>query len=144
MMVSNWIPPTLSPQPWHLKFSMHRNTPPGAPSSFATNPIRRARLQRGFSLRELARRAGTSHATLSAYEHGTKSPTVATLLRIIHACDLAMDVQLRPRVREHNGVARGDELAQALYLAQQFPSRPARRLNAPVFATMMNSDDRSG
>ncbi len=38
--------------------------------------LERARLDAGLSLRELARRAGTSHVTLSAYEHGTKSPTL--------------------------------------------------------------------
>lgn len=32
---------------------------------------------------ELARRAGTSRTTLSAYEHGRKSPTVATYARLL-------------------------------------------------------------
>ncbi|MDP6376138.1 MAG: helix-turn-helix transcriptional regulator [Pseudomonadales bacterium] len=34
-----------------------------------------------MSLRELARRAGTSHATLSAYEKGVKTPSTSTFVR---------------------------------------------------------------
>ena len=47
--------------------------------------LRRARLSAGLSLREVAQRAGTSHATLSAYERGLKSPTLDTFLRIVNA-----------------------------------------------------------
>ncbi|HEX2820727.1 MAG TPA: helix-turn-helix transcriptional regulator [Streptosporangiaceae bacterium] len=32
---------------------------------------------------QLARRAGTSRTTLSAYEHRRKSPTVATFARLL-------------------------------------------------------------
>jgi len=37
----------------------------------------------GLTQEELARRAGTSRPTLSAYEHGRKSPTVATFARLL-------------------------------------------------------------
>ncbi len=37
----------------------------------------------GLSQEELARRAGTSRPTLSAYEHGRKSPTMATAARLL-------------------------------------------------------------
>ena len=87
--------------------------------------LRSARLAAGLSLRELAARAGTSHATLSAYEQGNKVPSVETFLRVLRACEFAVDFVLRPRVRWRNGLARGDELAQALELAEQFPSRYA-------------------
>ena len=40
--------------------------------------LERARVSSGLTQEELARRAGTSRPTLSAYEHGRKSPTVAT------------------------------------------------------------------
>lgn len=86
-----------------------------------------------LSLREIGRRAGTSHATLSAYINGHKSPSVATLQRIVEACDLALDFQLRPRVRAQNGLARGEELVQVLRLAEQFPARHTKGLQAPVF-----------
>ncbi len=89
--------------------------------------LRAARIAAGLSLRELAGRAGTSHATLSAYEQGKKTPSVETFLRVLHACEYAVDFVLRPRVRWRNGVARGDELAEALELAEQFPSRHEKR-----------------
>lgn len=37
-------------------------------------------------MRELARRAGTSHATLARYESGDIDPRVGTLVRIVEAC----------------------------------------------------------
>lgn len=39
----------------------------------------------GLSQQELARRAGTSRTALSAYEHGAKSPTLATARRLLAA-----------------------------------------------------------
>jgi transcriptional regulator with XRE-family HTH domain len=51
----------------------------------AATVLRRARRRSRLTLRELAGRAGTSHATLSAYEAGRKVPTVATLDRIVRA-----------------------------------------------------------
>jgi transcriptional regulator with XRE-family HTH domain len=45
----------------------------------------------GLTQDELARRAGTSRTTLSAYEHGRKSPAVATFARLLSeaGCELA-------------------------------------------------------
>lgn len=42
-----------------------------------------ARREAGLSQDELASRAGTSRPTLSAYEHGRKSPTLATAIRLL-------------------------------------------------------------
>lgn len=44
-----------------------------------------ARRKAGVSQLELARRAGTSRPTLSAYEHGRKAPTADTLERLLAA-----------------------------------------------------------
>jgi transcriptional regulator with XRE-family HTH domain len=96
--------------------------------------LQRARAEAGLSLRELARRAGTSHATLSAYEQGKKMPSVETFLRILRACGYAVDIELSPRIRQSDGVDRGAELEAALELAAQFPARHARRLAYPRFA----------
>jgi DNA-binding XRE family transcriptional regulator len=49
----------------------------------AAELIERARASSGLTQEELARRAGTSRPTLSAYEHGRKSPTVATFARLL-------------------------------------------------------------
>jgi len=93
--------------------------------------LRRARREAGLSLRELARRAHTSHATLLAYENGTKVPGAATFLRLLESCGFAVDIRLERRVREVDGLARGDELEQVLRLAEQFPVRAARKVAYP-------------
>lgn len=64
--------------------------------TWAGNLIRLARIQAGISQRELARRAQTSQATLSAYESGRKSPSFETLSRIIRAAGLDLRIQLVP------------------------------------------------
>lgn len=95
--------------------------------------LRSARLDAALSLRELADRAHTSHATLSAYEKGRKVPSITTYLRILEACGNAVDIRLNPRVRERDGIPRGEELEAVLALAAQFPSRASRHLELPVF-----------
>ncbi len=92
-----------------------------------------ARAQAQLSLRELAERAKTSHATLSAYEKGRKVPSVTTYLRILEACGNAVDIHLHPRIRERDGIPRGEELESALNLAAQFPARASRHLDFPAF-----------
>ena len=49
----------------------------------AAELLEQARVSSGLTQEELARRAGTSRPTLSAYEHGRKSPTVATFARLL-------------------------------------------------------------
>ncbi len=95
--------------------------------------LREARLKAGLSLRDLARRAGTSHATLSAYEQARKTPSAVTFLRILEACGLAVDVETSPRIRARRGLERGEELAQVLELAEQFPARHQRAMSYPRF-----------
>src|SRR5690606_7088175 len=69
--------------------------------------IRRVRHHSGLSQRELARRAGTSQSTLSAYEHGTKSPTLAVAERIANAGGYALDLAPQVKFTAHDG-ARGE------------------------------------
>ncbi|MGH3566862.1 MAG: helix-turn-helix transcriptional regulator [Pseudonocardia sp.] len=47
--------------------------------------LAQARQRAGISQDELAKRAGTSRPTLSAYEHGHRSPTLRTASRILAA-----------------------------------------------------------
>src|ERR1700759_1033194 len=49
----------------------------------AAELLEQVRVSSGMTQEELARRAGTSRPTLSAYEHGRKSPTVATFARLL-------------------------------------------------------------
>lgn len=65
-------------------------------STWAGNLIKQARLDRGLSQRELARRAATSQATISAYEKGDKSPSLDTLARIVRAAGLDLRISLAP------------------------------------------------
>lgn len=106
---------------------------PGTGVEYLSHTLRAARARAALSLRELARRAGTSHATLSAYEKGQKVPAVTTFLRILEACGFAVEVELWPRVRERDGLDRGEELRQVLELADRFPVRPSGSLRYPRF-----------
>ncbi len=97
--------------------------------------INRARLRSGLSGRELARRAGTSHATLAAYESGAKIPRFDTLVRIVRATGFEPETSLSrradatPMQRE----AKGRELVAVLELASQFPARHDSSLRFPAF-----------
>lgn len=65
--------------------------------------IATARRRSGLSQRELARRAGTSQPTLSAYEHGAKSPTLAVLDRLIRVSGHELTVSTAFEFTEHTG-----------------------------------------
>lgn len=95
--------------------------------------LREARVRAGLSLRELAHRAGTSHATLSAYESGRKVPSASNYFRILEACGNAVDIVLNKRIREMNGIPRGEELEAVLELAASFPHRTNRHLEITRF-----------
>lgn len=55
-----------------------------------------ARLGAGLSQRQLAERAGTSGATVAAYESGVKEPRLSTLARLVEAAGgrLVVDVEV--------------------------------------------------
>jgi transcriptional regulator with XRE-family HTH domain len=101
----------------------------------AATQLHAARAQSGLSLRELAARAGTSHATLLAYEQGKKSPSITTFLRILEAAGFGVDIRLHRRIREKDGISRGEELAAVLKLAEQFPARISKKMDFPVWPT---------
>ena len=62
----------------------------------ANQVLMKAREAAGLSQAELAQLAGTSRPTLSAYEHGRKSPTLRTATRIVAAA--GFDLTLAPRI----------------------------------------------
>ena len=100
----------------------------------AAQVLRIAREEAGLSLRGLARLAGTSHATLAAYESGSKVPRVDTLERILRAAGFAVDLHLDARADDEAGrQAKADELADVLELAAQFPARHDAELRYPPF-----------
>jgi len=106
-------------------------------SDTVARQIQEARLLAGLSLRELAARAGTSHSTLLAYEQGRKTPAATTFLRILESAGYAVDIQLSKRIRERDGIPRGEELEAVLRLAGQFPAKITKRMDFPVLSRLL-------
>jgi len=91
-----------------------------------------ARNRAGLSLRRLAERSGTSHATIAAYEAGRVHPSLPVVERITRAAGFRLAIGLVPAVDEP-GHRRGDELVQVLELAALFPARHTPDLRYPRF-----------
>lgn len=107
--------------------------PIGGPVSVG-GTIREALERSGLSLRELARRAGTSHATISTYLSGRKVPRSDTLERIVRAAGFALDRELVPRADAyHEREDKGRELRDVLDLADALPSRHEPTMPYPRF-----------
>jgi len=92
--------------------------------------IRDARRRAGLTIRQLARRAGTSHSAIAAYESGAKVPGGPTLERILRSCGFALRVQLVALAPFEDRQARGREIVDVLELAEQFPARHGPRITA--------------
>ena len=102
---------------------MNTATDPAQMTSVSADTLRYARQRAGLSLREAARRGGVSHSALSAYERGLRTPSLDKLFGILHALGFAVRIELEPRVRERNGVPRGEELVEVIRLAEHYPPR---------------------
>lgn len=59
--------------------------------------LERVRQQAGLSQEELAARAGTSRTTISAYEHGRKSPTMETASRLLESA--GYELAAEPKIK---------------------------------------------
>lgn len=105
---------------------------PGYPIEYsgrmvAPNVIEQAREAAGLSQEALARRAGTSRPTISAYEHERKSPSLATAVRIIAAA--GFDLTITPHIEFREvATARG----RSLKVPNVLPRLPV----AQAFATV--------
>jgi transcriptional regulator with XRE-family HTH domain len=97
--------------------------------------LRGARRAAGLTQAELAARAGTSQATLSAYENGRKQPSVETLSRLLAATGtrlVAEPVRRWDREWVELDHARNARiLGQVLELAEALPFRRERELRFP-------------
>jgi transcriptional regulator with XRE-family HTH domain len=97
--------------------------------------LRDARIAAGLSQAALAERVGTSQATISAYENGTKQPSVATLSRLLAATGFRLAVArttqpvLEPSAGQLKRTAR--TLADVLALAEALPVRHRPALTYP-------------
>jgi transcriptional regulator with XRE-family HTH domain len=98
--------------------------------------LREARTRNSLSQRALADRSSTSHATLSAYENGRKSPTSRVVERLVRDAGFTIEPFLVTAVpRSERGQSRGDELHEVLELASQFPLQVSKTLTYPIFGT---------
>lgn len=61
--------------------------------------VKSSRRAAGITQADLARRACTTQPAVAAYESGARMPSIATLKRLLSACDHDLEVVARPRVR---------------------------------------------
>jgi len=78
-----------------------------------------ARRQAGLTQTELAQRAGTSQAAVSAYESGRRSPSVDTLCRILAATGLELRMRLAAPDAHAAALAAAEALLPPGQLADQ-------------------------
>ena len=97
--------------------------------------IREARTAAGLTQTQLARRSGTSQATLSAYESAERVPSAATLERILAAAGRRLTAVPATRPVHHPNRAdleeRGRILCDVLTLAEALPFRRLDALRYP-------------
>ena len=98
--------------------------------------LQAARTRAGLSQAELARRAGTSQATVSAYESGSKQPSVATFSRLLSTAGarltVADEVRAPVAVPAPAELRRaGETLAEVIRLAEALPVEHAPQLRYP-------------
>jgi len=97
--------------------------------------IHDARRRAGLTQAQLAARAGTSQATVSAYENARKQPSVEALDRLLAAAGARLGVAPRRVAVIVPGRARleraGRDLVQVIALAAALPSRQETRLRFP-------------
>ena len=87
------------------------------------NVVRQLRLKAGLTQSLLAELAGTDAATISRYENGHRSPTLAMLDRLAGPVGLTVVVLFEPDVREEAVERTEDRPPQ--------PSVPPRRSRKP-------------
>jgi transcriptional regulator with XRE-family HTH domain len=94
--------------------------------------LMRARRSAGLTQRDLAALAGTSQATIAAYESGRKKPSVPVLTRLLGAAGSELRVVEAPGRRTAAELEQaGRHLAQVMSLAEALPYRPSQRLRYP-------------
>lgn len=98
-----------------------------------------AREAAGLSQAELASRARTSRTALSAYEHGRKSPTLQTAVRIVAAA--GFDLTLSPRIEFRQVTTHRGHPIQVPSALPRFPLD--RALAAVQLPLHLNWSDRS-
>ena len=93
-----------------------------ASETYSRHLIRMARRHAGLTQQDLADRAGTSQAAISAYEAGRRSPSVDTLCRVLGAAGF----ELRMRLAEPDTHEQARQLAEQLLPADQLAAHNHR------------------
>jgi len=104
----------------------------GASPAVTLSTVRR---NAGLTQAALAALVGTSQATVSAYESGSKEPSLRTFSRLLSAMGARLSVEpsgARLRQPSHADLARsGEILAQVIALAEELPGRREGALRFP-------------
>jgi transcriptional regulator with XRE-family HTH domain len=103
----------------------------------ASATLRSARTRAGLTQTDLAVRAGTSQATISAYESGSKQPSVATFSRLLAAAGARLVVAPAAPVVEPSPAElkkAGETLAEVISLAEALPVEHDPKLRFPRLA----------
>ncbi len=95
-----------------LTIIMHDNSMIPEPS--ISGQLRRRRVELGLSLADVARRAGTSAATLSRYEHDWVRFETYTLRKLAVALGCELRIELRPKARRKSTVRNTHEACARL------------------------------
>ena len=89
--------------------------------------IRTVRRRQGLTQADLARRAGTSQPVVSAYEHGRRDPSVATLRKLVEAAGVRLRIDATPHSNDVPPAVTPEEhgrrLLDVLSLADAVPVR---------------------
>lgn len=108
----------------------------------AGRTIRVARHRAGLTQAALANRVGTSQATISAYENGSKQPSVATFSRLLAALGSRLSVEpgQRPVIQPSSAQLAhvGRLLPEVLGLAEALPVRHEPTLRYPPLNALVN------
>jgi transcriptional regulator with XRE-family HTH domain len=97
-------------------------------SAVATN-MRRARLARGMSLRDMSAQTGLSTALLSQIEREVANPTVSTLARVGQALDLSFAELTRSEVGEPEVIRRSATTSKGPRARMLFSMMERRRFD---------------
>jgi len=103
----------------------------------ARNLIEEARIGAGLTQQEMADRGGTSRTTLSAYEHGRKSPNLDTAERLLAVAGYELTLQHRIKFSEVK-MPRGRRIHVPNRLWQLNPVDAFRTVQLPLSVNWSN------
>jgi len=106
--------------------------------------LRQARREAGLSQVELAERAAVSQSVVSAYESGSRQPSVPTLARLVAATGLELEMRARrPLVSRRLGGPLGIRLRERAE-ELKFVAAQHGLANVRVFGSVARGDDHEG